>query len=295
MRRTLTCIVFALLATQLCTGLASAKVFAPHAYNGTYPAGLLHRSGCGRKRSSIWPHAQKGGGGSKHEKYHVGEEGGGFGSEPGFLYKLDSAGASQPFSALAPNTVIGGISANGTGETRVDNSGGPTQGRIYQWAEGNPVKGFLPSGEEMGPANGQFKFPLTDTGDNCGGDVAPNGNLWITNYGLGGVAEYTPEGERTNEGPAEGFLHAEGVCAVAIDSEENFYTVQYGNYTVKKWNKAGEFIGDIAKGFGANSLVVDRSTDHLYIGYEALSRSSTPKVLSSGTSVVLIPVTPIPA
>ena len=244
MRRTLTCIVFALLATQLCTGLASAKVFAPHAYNGTYPAGSFTGADVVGKEAPFGLTLRKVAVDQSTRNIYVGEEGGGFGSEPGFLYKLDSAGASQPFSALAPNTVIGGISANGTGETRVDNSGGPTQGRIYQWAEGNPVKGFLPSGEEMGPANGHPKFPLTDTGDNCGGDVAPNGNLWITNYGLGGVAEYTPEGERTNEGPAEGFLHAEGVCAVAIDSEENFYTVQYGNYTVKKWNKAGEFIGD---------------------------------------------------
>ena len=39
----------------------------------------------------------------------------------------------------------------------------------------------------------------------------------------------THRGERTTEGPAEGFLHAEGACAVAIDSEENFYTAQYGN------------------------------------------------------------------
>ena len=76
---------------QLCTGLASAKVFAPHAYNGTYPAGSFHGSGCGRKRSSILASRSERWRSIKAPRNHlpVGEEGGGFGSEPGFLYKLD--------------------------------------------------------------------------------------------------------------------------------------------------------------------------------------------------------------
>ena len=100
----------ALLATQVCTGLASAKVFAPHAYNGTYPAGSFTGADVVGKEAPFGLTLRKVAVDQSTRNIYVGEEGGGFGSEPGFLYKLDSAGASQPFSALAPNTVIGGIS-----------------------------------------------------------------------------------------------------------------------------------------------------------------------------------------
>ena len=93
---------------------------------------------------------------------YVGAEGG------GLLYRFDSAGVAQPFSSVAPNTVLSGIATNGFGETVVDNSGSATQGRIYQWSEQSPVKAFLPSGEELNSSNGFPKFPMTETGDNCG-------------------------------------------------------------------------------------------------------------------------------
>jgi hypothetical protein len=258
----------ALLVTLGWAGQASAKVLAPHVYNGTYPNGSYMGADAVGGEAPFGLTLRGVAVDQTTGNVYVGAEGANFGQQPGLLYKLDSAGVSQPFSAISPNTVISGVPTNTYGETRVDNSGGPTQGRIFQWSEQTPVKGFLPSGEEMNSGNGFPNFPLTETGDNCGGDVAPNGNLWITHYS-GGVQEFTPTGAVTTEGPTEGFLHAEGVCAVAIDSQENFYTAQYGSGIVNKYNSAGEPLGEVTKISGANSLAVDRSNDHLYVGWEA--------------------------
>src|SRR5262249_1693684 len=156
----------ALLVALGSAGPASAKVLAPHVYNGTYPEGSYTGS------DAIGGEAPFGG---SLRGIAVDQSTGNIyvGVEAGLLYKLDSTGASQPFSALAPNTVFSGVPTNSLGETRVDNSGGPTQGRIYQWAEYSPLKGFLPSGEEMNSGNGFPKFPITELNDHCGGDVAP--------------------------------------------------------------------------------------------------------------------------
>jgi hypothetical protein len=261
----------ALVVVLVTAGPAEAKLYAPYAYNGTYPNGSFTApdavGGTAPFDNSVRGVAVDQSTGA----VYVGAEGG------GLLYKLGSNGVSQPFSALTPNTVISGVTTNAYGQTMVDNSGTASQGRIFQWYEHNPVQGFFPSGEEMGPGNGFAKFPLTETGDNCGGDVAPNGNLWLTMYNQG-IREYDPSGNAITAGPAGGLIPAEGACSVAIDSEENFYTSQYNTGLVRKWSKSGEPLGTVdSASVEAGSLTVDRSNDHLFVDYGSVIREFDPE------------------
>ncbi|HEX3243102.1 MAG TPA: hypothetical protein VHQ97_08475 [Solirubrobacterales bacterium] len=266
-----------LLAALSLSATASAEIYAPYAYNGTYPAGSFMGSDAVGGQAPFDQSLKGIDVNQATGDVYVGAEGG------GLLYRFNSAGVAQPFSSVAPNTVLSGIVTNGFGETVVDNSGAATQGRIYQWSEQSPVKAFLPSGEELNSSNGFPKFPMTETGDNCGADVAPSGNIWISRFNQG-VQEYDPSGNPTNAGPAEGFIHAEGTCSVAIDSEENFYTSQYAGGLVRKWNKAGELLGTVDTNLGeAASLAVDRSNDNLFINYRNFVKQFNPEGNLLGT------------
>ena len=259
-------IISAALAVLVGPGFASAKQYALYEYNGTYPSGSFSASDAvGGSAPFIGDAVDSIAVDQATNDVYVGTENGG-----GLLYKFNSAGISQPFSALAPNTVIPDVSTGGFGGTMVDNSGGASQGRIFQWNEGTSVKGFLATGEAMDSDSGFGNFPLAETGDNCGGDIAPNGNIWVTNYTKGGVYEYTPSGEPTTEGPAEGFISALGACSVAIDSNENFYTSNYNGGLVRKFSPSGEPLGTVDTNnlVEAGSLAVDRSNDHLFVDYK---------------------------
>ncbi len=262
---------FAALAALLFTAMAPAKVFAPYAYKGTFPNGSFTGSDAVGGQAPFDTSLKGIDVDQSNGNVYVGAEGG------GLLYKFSSVGAALPYSAFTPNTVLSGVATNGFGETLVDNSGTATQGRIYQWSEQSPVKAFLPSGEELNSGNGFPKFPLTETGDNCGGEVAPSGNIWISRFNQG-VQEYDTSGNMTTAGPAGGFLHAEGTCSVAIDSEENFYTSQYASGLIRKWSKSGELLGTVDTTFGeAGSLVVDRSNDHLFVNYKNFVKEFDPE------------------
>lgn len=243
----------------LFAGQASAKPYSPYAYKGTFPAGSFTGQDA---VGGTHPFDETIRGIDVNQNtgdIYVGAE-----SAGGQLYKFDSTGASQPFSALAPNTAIAGVPIDSFGDTLVDNSGTSAQGRIYQYDVGSPFKAFLPSGEELNASNGFPRFPL-NLELRCGADVAPNGNLWITSYPTG-VQEYDQSGNPTSEGPAGGFIPAELACLDVMDSQENMYvdTLEHGE--VSKWDKNGKFLGIIAQ-YGADpqDMEVDRSDDHLFV------------------------------
>jgi hypothetical protein len=249
---------------------ASAKVVELYVYNGVYPAGSFDGTG-----SVGGPAPFSFGLQSMDINQETGDAFVGSTRSGGLIYKFNSAGVAQTYSGLGLNTVITGAPTNGYGETMVDNSSSAgTKGRIFQWGEFGAVNGYLPSGLGIGG-----NFPLEGTGDNCGGDVGPNGNLWITTWGSG-IQQYNPAGVASSEGPAGGFIPANGTCNFAIDGAENFFTVSYNDHNVRKFNNAGVLQdesqpGGLPGGILENNqgqeeptnIAIDRSNGNIFIDH----------------------------
>jgi hypothetical protein len=244
------CIVAAALTLA---GTAVAETVELHLYNGAYPAGSFDghdANGAGTfENGSI-------------KELDIDQSTGNVyvGNTNGHFYKFAASGVSQPFSALAPATVIsqpfGSFCCN---TLKVDNSPTATQGRIYSFAEAENVKGWLPTGSPLGPPfpPGGFKESLFD---NCGAAIAPNGNIWIADYGHG-LKEYTPDGVGTGT-----IVHPEiqGMCNFTIDSQGNFYVPEnYAGGPVIKYSPTGQNLGPIS-GSGV-SVAIDLSNDDVYV------------------------------
>jgi hypothetical protein len=183
------------------------------------------------------------------------------------IYRFNATGASQPFSALAPKTVIeGGITG---GVLAIDNSGGPTQGRILNSsppgetfaheASGGPVEGRFPIGNPPG---------LFGT---CGAAVDVEGNIWLRG-GEGGslMYQYNTNGEPTGKTVVLGEEH-EGFCQIELDAQGNFYAAEAGaGFEAKEFSPEGTLIRTLNEVGGAgyqyiNTIAVDRSTGDYYL------------------------------
>jgi hypothetical protein len=178
------------------------------------------------------------------------------------VYKFDASGVSQPFSALAPHTVLDGKFQMGHINPiplglAVDNSGGPTQGRIYVaqgfTASELPVQGYLPSGA---PAGAPFAPGA------CGVGVAPDGNVWVVRKGV--LEEYEPDGTFTGTIVKPGGTFG---CGFAIDSKGDFYVrsgLGVGGGPVYKATHNGVVLDQFAPE-SASAVSVDISNDDVYI------------------------------
>jgi hypothetical protein len=103
----------------------------------------------------------------------------------------------------------------------------------------------------------------------CGVDVLPNGNFWTVTWN-GEVQEFNSSGTSITEGPAGGHFESSRPCAIAIDSNENFYLVEESGGLVRKYNSAGVLQGIVDSDTSTGEprdIVVDRSTNHLYVDH----------------------------
>jgi hypothetical protein len=265
----------AFVATALCAcllgtafaGTASAKVVNLRVYDGIYPAGTFFGAG------------SVGGGpapfGTALRQMDINQADGDFiVGYNGFIYKFNSAGEPEEFSALAPNTLISGQPLNTFGDVAVDNSGGAggvgegEQGRIYATQENGPIHGWKANGE---PLPSPFT-PGLSYSQACGIDVAPDGTLWAATWaGSGQIQQFDSTGTATGNSFNTGF----GVCGLAIDSNYNFYVIDE-NGPLYKYRcvtggvpgppcTQGEQLGIIdAEPGEPRDVVVDRANDYVY-------------------------------
>lgn len=173
------------------------------------------------------------------------------------IYKFDSSGVSQPFSGLAPNTVIGsGISEFGA--LTVDNSGGAHQGRIYAFPEYSALEAYEPTGASVSGGG----FPIAAEGDECGAAVDASGHIWRHVFG-GTVKEYDDNGEPTG---TEFRLNLAGYCDFDMDAEGNFYRpASYAGGAIRKYNPTGTFLGEVDPTSTSQSVAIDRSNGDIYV------------------------------
>jgi hypothetical protein len=227
-------------------GSAGAKVVNLYTYNGTYPTGSFTGSdavGAGAFGEPANVEINQASG-----DVYVGSG--------GYIYHLNSAGVSQPFTSVTPNTVIS-QGTYGLGALKLDNSGTSTNGRIFAKEEYSDLYGFLPSGAPIGE-----QFPIQGLGDGCGADVAPDGGIWVANYGQSRINRYNTSGVSSEE-----FISTPFPCGFAIDSQENFYVPGYAGSTIKKYNRAGELLDEEwgGSGMGGENIAIDRSNDNVFV------------------------------
>jgi hypothetical protein len=177
----------------------------------------------------------------------------------GKVYKFSAAGVAEPFSALAPATTLT-QTLNNFGDVFVDNSSAATKGRIYAFPENGPVRGYEPSGEAA--AN----FPIS-VGGACGGDVAPDGSLWIAIWNGNRAIQYNG----TTGAPTGAEFSTPRPCDLAIDSQGNIYTVEESGGTVRKYDSTGTLIGtvDSDNSGGEPELAIDLSNDNVYVDHRS--------------------------
>lgn len=264
-----------------CAGSAAAKVVvSSYTYDGTYPEGSFNGADA-VGATAPFPNNLVG---LDIDQVSGDVYVGNYNSDA--IYKFNSAGESQPFSALGGETVIH-RELSQWADVMVDNSGLSTQGNIFGWAEYGALGGYLPSGASIG---GEFPKSIGTIGNGCGGDVAPNAYFWITDTVFDfGIRQYNPLGVGSTDGPAGGFVPAPFDCAVAIDSQGNFYGGERGNQSsrrVRKYSVAG-VLQDESQANGLQhgvldpygeagsastepqKIAVDRSTDHIFVDHQS--------------------------
>ena len=180
-----------------------------------------------------------------------------------YLEQFEPNGNPAPFSALkgASSIRLPIASEEGGPVMTVDNTGGPTQGRIFISSPetGNgEVLGFNPDGTPVGAP-----FPIE--GHPFGLAVNPiTHDLWADqHFGAQGLARYTPEYAQTTTFYS---LDEQIAYRIAIDPEGNFYVNQWRGTT--KYNEAGKYLYSLeyTGSFPTrNSVAVDQKTADVFL------------------------------
>jgi len=195
------------------------------------------------------------------------------------IVQLDPAGHPVNFSGLGSPVIP--VASPGT--LTVDNSGGPTQGRIYLASNGE-IFGFGADGKPLGA-----KFPLGRPDDEglgaglCQVAVAADGHFWAIEGNFAFLTFYVREYESDGT-PIGGAISVgqRGSCAGAFDELGNFYR---GN---QKFDAGAGFAplgstGDegTLEHPNANQVQIDPSTQDVFLDHGSLisgSRYSDPLV-----------------
>lgn len=183
----------------------------------------------------------------------------------GAVLKFDTAGAPANFSALGSNLL-----SVYTEDVAVDNSGGPSDGKIYVTAEG-AVQAFDASGE---PAAFSASAPYL-TGNKITGNpsqtffatlyvaVDANGMIYVADYG--GISVFSPTGEYLTQIPAF------GPETFAVDSNGLVYS-SYSNLETQIFTPSEfpvtattTYTSSLLKTIAPKGLTVDSATDNLYV------------------------------
>jgi hypothetical protein len=245
-------LLLALALSLLAAIPAQGKVVELTKYDGVYPGGSFDGSGSVGAPAPFSFGLQNLGISDDTGQLFVG-------SESGRVYKFSGSGVAETFSTLAPETTLP-VPINNFGDVFVDNTPTANNGRIYAFPENGPIRGFEPDGSA---ASG---FP-TGVGSACGGDVAPDGSLWIAIWNQAKVVQVN-----SSTGALTGaFFSTPSPCDLAIDSQGNFYTVQESAAVVRKYDSTGSLIGifDSDASSGEPELAIDLSNDHVYVDHRS--------------------------
>jgi sugar lactone lactonase YvrE len=181
------------------------------------------------------------------------------------IFKFNAEGAASAFTdpALGGSTVLHVEATENCScappTIAVDNSGGPTQGRIYLSNDfiDSRIWAYEPSGEEVGG-----NFPIQD-GPNAVAVEPATGDLWASDIHLiGHLSKFTPEGVETSTDVDLGeYEEGFGPYGLAIDAQGNIYTYPTG-IGAAKFSPTGELL-HLLPGVGFE-FAVDQVSGNLF-------------------------------
>ena len=185
------------------------------------------------------------------------------------LYKFNAQGVPTPFTdpSLEGSSVIT-FGINGADlcgcnrpEVRVDNSGGPDQGRIY--VEHNFIENFVWALEPTGAMVGGH-YPLKEAPENLA--VSPlNGNLFMTGLPLSQRAyEFSPEGVKT--GKVIDLSQYGYSYELDVGPQDELFDFQ-NEHGIMKFNASGEYVESLPNGY-STVFGVDPVSGHLFSARE---------------------------
>ena len=265
-----------ILASLFGPGQATAKLYAPYTYDGTYPSGSIDGTGSVGGTAPFTNGLLQLGFNQATNRLLVGHS-----TEGGRIFQFSATGTAEPFSFLAPNTAIASGELNTFGDVNVDNSGeGGGQVKANRAASTHSPKArpSRPGNRAESRTNPRGRLP-----DQLPGRMRRRRRAGRRSLGceLGrsrdpGVRslDREPEHRRSRRGP---HLHP-GICSLAIDSNENFYAVDE-NGPILKYDSAGQLLGTVDPYSGRAKRKRSRSiaaTTTFSPSTKASSRSSIP-------------------
>ncbi|HZL21666.1 MAG TPA: hypothetical protein VFG23_28300, partial [Polyangia bacterium] len=140
------------------------------------------------------------------------------------IYKFNSAGEPQDFSALGTNVIKGSGEAYAGYSQIAVGSSGATAGDIYVVEGFGQVTVYGENGDRLGELNSGVEADGGPWGSTCGVAVDPAGNVYVGLY-ESHVDKYTPTGNPVSNSDYVSSLAGlpEGSCNLAADSEGNVY------------------------------------------------------------------------
>jgi hypothetical protein len=256
------------LLLALMVGTASAQTVYNYVYSGTF----INGSAAGKKFDGFL-------GGlafdAKDDQLLVGN-GGGTGTNDGWISKYTPAGVAVNFSSLGSPRLPVNFNFNES-QITVDERPGPTEGDLFTYAGegffGGAKRAYKPGGAEIpGFANG--------TSENlCGVGVPPTGEEVIT-AARNGLYRVTPEGKETKEEDAGSPGYQPGVktsweergrpCRLTFDSHGDMYGIKAsvgpfgGEGNIAKLTESGLEYYELNQGHDSNGLTVDSRNDDVF-------------------------------
>jgi hypothetical protein len=202
------------------------------------------------------------------------------------LYKFNFAGKSTPWAAHDPDTWFAPTHANN--EYAVDNTGGPTQGRIYALNTSNDqgIFAFDSSGQEIVDDHFPLRF---NTLNMCGIAVDPQGDIWVNHFvneigfeePTGYLEELNPQGEKTGQKiwteattpgsgsfPCELQIDTAGVIYYAATEDNRIESLAHGHGGITTFLPDGTKIRGALDPQGAVEnmrIAIDTSNDDVFI------------------------------
>jgi DNA-binding beta-propeller fold protein YncE len=207
-----------------------------------------------------------------------------FNSSGAFLSTMD--GSNTPFGSFSFH-LLDNTGAYETSAVAIDNSGGPTNGRIYVHSTGTAGLGqhltvFSSSGVYL---FGTEKFGGRSPAINSQGDLA-----YLVNINEGNTIRIVKPTSAANltDGVVADFLYADALgnlystlsglltpgadsgkpfafTTLAFDSEDNIYATAYPYGQLSKLDSDGNYLYGLTEGGGTTGAAVDRDTNDVYV------------------------------
>lgn len=186
----------------------------------------------------------------------------------GDVYVVDDAhGLIDRFSSTGTylSQITGSFSLGGEDDIAVDNSGGPTQGRVYLISESaNTLFAYDASGAPLWQSSG--------FGDACGVGVDSTGHPWVADYSTSATSQLNPlDGTSTGTSIT---TNSQG-CELAFSPSDDLYSNVY-HTAVDKYSAGGSFVATVDSTFTFD-VATDTSTGEVYTerGFEVAVFDST--------------------